>query len=151
MKALLSARILCSRDRILHAVSACFILLTNPIHIAAQQEAKPLPPLSFNKGQLVYTPDASGNRIPDFSYCGYMASEKPIPTIPVKIIVPVTRGDATLRIQSALDHVGSLPPDANGFRGAVLLQKGNYEVFGQLRITASGVVLRGSGVNETGK
>ena len=148
MKALLSARILCSSNIILHAVSACFVLLTNPIHIAAQEEAAPSP-LSVNKEQLVYTPDPRGNRIPDFSYCGYMASEKPIPTIPVKIIVPVIKGDATLRIQSALDHVASLPPDANGFRGAVLLQKGSYEVSGQLRITASGVVLRGSGVNDT--
>jgi hypothetical protein len=65
------------------------------------------------------------------------------------VIVPVSKGDATLRIQSALDHVASLPLDANGFRGAVLLQKGNYEVSGQLQITASGVVLRGSGVNNT--
>jgi hypothetical protein len=108
-----------------------------------------LPPLSFNKGQLVYSPDILGNRIPDFSYCGYMASEKTIPTIPVRVIVPVAKGDATLRIQSAIDHIASLPVDANGFRGAVLLQKGAYEIFGQLRITASGIVLRGSGVNET--
>ena len=108
-----------------------------------------MPPLLFEKGKLSYTPEANGDRIPDFSYCGYMASEKPVPDIPVKVIVPVTKGDATLRIQSALDYVAELPADANGFRGAVLLQKGTYEVFGQLRITASGVVLRGSGVNET--
>jgi len=149
LKALLSARKLYSKKNILHAVTACFILLTNPHYIAAQKEAKPLPPISFEKGKLIYTTDSLGNRIPDFSYCGYMASEKPIPTIPVKVIVPVTKGDATLRIQAALDYVASLPIDANGFRGAVLLQKGTYEVVGQLRITASGVVLRGNGVNET--
>lgn len=68
----------------------------------------------------------------------------------VKIMVPVVKGDATLRIQSALDYVASLPPDANGYRGAVLLQKGIYEVFGQLKINASGVVLRGSGMDENG-
>src|SRR5436190_18145787 len=149
MKALLSAGKLCKRNFILHAATACFIVLTNPFHIAAQKEAKPLPPLFFDKGKLIYTPDPQGNRIPDFSYCGYMASEKPIPTVPVKVVVPVAKGDATLRIQSALDYVASLPLDANGFRGAVLLQKGNYEVLGQLRIAASGVVLRGSGVNST--
>ncbi|HEX6847869.1 MAG TPA: DUF6298 domain-containing protein [Chitinophagaceae bacterium] len=115
----------------------------------AQKPVKPVVPLSYENGTLFYTPDSLGNRIPDFSYCGYKASEQPIPTIPVKIVVPVSRGDATLRIQSALDHVASLPPDANGYRGAVLLQKGTYEVLGQIRITASGVVLRGSGVNET--
>jgi hypothetical protein len=65
-------------------------------------------------------------------------------------VVPVSRGDATLRIQSALDYVAGLPVDANGFRGAVLLQKGEYEISGQVRINASGVVLRGSGINENG-
>lgn len=149
MKALSLARILCNKNFLRHAVVACLAVLTNPFHIIAQKEAKPLPPLSFDKGRLIYSPDEQGNRIPDFSYCGYKASEEPIPTIPIKVVVPVTKGDATLRIQSALDHVASLPADANGFRGAVLLQKGTYEVFGQLRITASGVVLRGSGVNET--
>ena len=149
MKALLLARKLCYKNFVLHAATACFILLTNPFHIAAQKEVKQLPPLSFHNGRLLYTPDGQGNQIPDFSYCGYKASEQPIPTLPVKIIVPVAKGDATLRIQSALDHVAGLPADAKGFRGAVLLQKGAYEVFGQLRITASGVVLRGSGVNET--
>ena len=129
-----------------------FLLLTLLIIqqvLPAQKPEKPVVPLLFDKGKLVYTTDSRGNRIPDFSYCGYKASEQPIPTIPVKVIVPVSKGDATLRIQSALDYVASLPIDANGFRGAVLLQKGTYEVLGQLRITASGVVLRGGGVNET--
>jgi hypothetical protein len=131
---------------------SCYFLLIAmllALHSDAQMYKKDFSPLVLQNGVISYKPDSLGNRIPDFSYCGYMASEKPIPIIPVKVIVPVTKGDATLRIQSALDHVASLPLDANGFRGAVLLQKGTYEVLGQLRITASGVVLRGSGVNET--
>ena len=139
-----------SRKYFFHAVLVCSAVFTNPNYIFAQKEVKPLPPLSFERGKLVYAPDSFGNRIPDFSYCGYMASEKPIPAIPVKVVVPVGKGDATLRIQSALDYVASLPVDENGFRGAVLLQKGMYEVSGQLRITASGVVLRGSGMSENG-
>ena len=131
--------------RFLFLISSLFIQQALP----AQKQAKPVPPLYSEKGKLIYTADAQGNRIPDFSYCGYKASEQPIPTIDVKVVVPVKAGDATLRIQSALDYVASLPADANGFRGAVLLQKGTYEVFGQLRITASGVVLRGSGINAT--
>ncbi|HLO38015.1 MAG TPA: hypothetical protein VK173_05990, partial [Lacibacter sp.] len=115
----------------------------------AQKQVKPVPPLYSEKGKLIYTTDAQGNRIPDFSYCGYKASEQPIPNVDVRVVVPVKAGDATLRIQSALDYVASLPADAKGFRGAVLLQKGTYEVLGQLRITASGVVLRGSGINAT--
>lgn len=114
--------------------------------LLAQKPLKPAP-LFVDKGKLLYTPDSLGNRIPDFSYCGYKASEQPIPNVDIKVVVPVAKGDATLRIQSALDYVASLPLDANGFRGAVLLQKGTYEVYGQLRITASGVVLRGSGIN----
>ncbi len=124
-------------------------LITGQQALLAQKQVKPVPPLYSEKGKLIYTADAQGNRIPDFSYCGYKASEQPIPNIDVKVVVPVKAGDATLRIQSALDYVASLPADAKGFRGAVLLQKGTYEIFGQLRIITSGVVLRGSGVNAT--
>ncbi|OCX53047.1 pectate lyase [Mucilaginibacter sp. PPCGB 2223] len=107
---------------------------------------KPQPPVAAGKdGKLVYAADEQGNRIPDFSYCGYMASEKAIPNVPVKVVVPVKKGDATLRIQSALDYVASLPADKEGIRGAVLLEKGKYDVAGTLLIRKSGVVLRGSG------
>ncbi|MEO6733734.1 MAG: DUF6298 domain-containing protein [Ferruginibacter sp.] len=117
----------------------------------AQKKSSPVPPIVFKNGQLTYTAEPSGDRIPDFSYCGYMASEKAIPSnVPVKVVVPVMKGDATNRIQSALDYVASLALDATGFRGAVLLQKGNYDVSGQLRITMSGIVLRGSGMNPEG-
>lgn len=112
--------------------------------LLAQKPIKPVLPLYQERGQLFYNADSLGNRIPDFSYCGYMASEKSIPMVPVKVIVPFVKGDATLRIQAAIDYVSSLPLDANGFRGAVLLQKGIYEVGGQLLIPASGIVLRGS-------
>lgn len=115
----------------------------------AQKSVKPAP-LYVDKGKLLYTTDSLGNRVPDFSYCGYKASEQSIPNVDVKVVVPVTKGDATLRIQSALDYVALLPVDANGFRGAVLLQKGTYEVLGQIKINVSGVVLRGSGMNGNG-
>lgn len=116
----------------------------------AQKPTKPPSPLAHENGRLLYHADSLGNRIPDFSYCGYKASEEPIPTITVKVVVPVTKGDATARIQSALDYVASLPVDASGFRGAVLLQKGTYSVAGQLKMMASGVVLRGSGMGKNG-
>jgi len=120
--------------------------------LLAQKPLKPAPllPLYVEKGKLLYTPDSLGNRIPDFSYCGYKGSAQAIPNVDIKVVVPVTKGDATLRIQSALDYVASLPVDANGFRGAVLLQKGVYEILGQLQINASGVVLRGSGMGTGG-
>lgn len=125
-------------------------LVAVDVSVFAQKPSKPLSPLVVTNGVITYNPDSLGNRIPDFSYCGYKASEQAIPDVEVKVVVPIAKGDATLRIQSALDYVAGLPLDANGFRGAVLLQKGTYEVFGQLRITASGVVLRGSGMDEKG-
>ena len=116
-----------------------------------KKSAQSSAPLSVGKdGKITYQADENGNRIPDFSYCGYMASEQPIPSIQVKVVVPLKKGDATLRIQSALDYVASLPVGADGFRGAVLLNKGIYEVDGSLKIKASGVVLRGSGMGADG-
>jgi len=107
---------------------------------------KPQPPVAESKdGKLIYAADANGDRIPDFSYCGYMASEKAIPNAPVKVVVPVKKGDATVRIQAALDYVAGLPVGKDGIRGAVLLEKGKYDVLGTLVINASGVILRGSG------
>ncbi len=119
-------------------------------NLIAQKQAKPILPIYFENGKLNYTKDSLKNRIVDFSYCGYKASEESIPTIEIKAIVPVVKGDATLIIQSALDYVATLPMDEKGFRGAVLLQKGNYEILGQLRINASGIVLRGSGFGNNG-
>ncbi len=117
----------------------------------AQKAPKPQPPVRMDKeGHLVYTPDEKGNRIPDFSYAGYAAGEQSIPEVPIKIFVPVKPGDATARIQAALDYVSALPPDKNGFRGAVLLSRGRHELAGTLRIAATGVVLRGSGMGADG-
>ncbi|MCK9300303.1 MAG: pectate lyase, partial [Bacteroidales bacterium] len=110
---------------------------------AAQPSVK-----SNQSGTLEYTQDAQANCIPDYSYCGYMASEQPIPDLPVRAVVPWMPGDNTVRIQEAIDYVSSLEPDAEGFRGAVLLEKGSYEIAGGLTISASGVVLRGSGYME---
>jgi hypothetical protein len=112
---------------------------------------KPIPPISFGKdGKLAYSPDSLGNRIPDFSYCGYMAGEQSIPDVPIKIKVRAQQGDMTRKIQDALDYIAKLPIDKNGFRGAVLLEKGLYEIQGGLKIKASGIVLRGSGMAESG-
>lgn len=117
----------------------------------AQKKEKVPPPVSAGKdGMLIYSPDSLGNRIPDFSYAGYMAGESAVPDIQAKIFVPLIKGDATLRIQAAIDYVSALKPDKNGFRGAVLLGKGTYEISGSLFIRASGVVLRGSGMNDNG-
>lgn len=120
--------------------------------VLAAHPSQQLPPaVSVDKnGKLVYATDPQGNRVPDFSYCGYRAGDEPIPDVPVRVVVPVSKGDATVRIQAAIDYVASLPLDNNGVRGAVLLEKGIYDVAGSLKIGASGVILRGSGMHESG-
>ena len=97
------------------------------------------------KYRLVYTADAEGNRIPDFSHAGYKNGDSPIPHVrTVKTIEPI-EGDNTAHLQAAIDEVGLRTPDSTGFRGAVLLAPGNYPVAGTLRVNRSGVVLRGRG------
>lgn len=118
--------------------------------IQAQQRRENVPAIRTDKAVLDYTTDARGNRIPDFSYCGYKASEVSIPEVAVKAVVPFQEGDATARIQAALDYVAGLEADADGFRGAVLLEAGCYELSGGLTIRNSGVVLRGSGCHDNG-
>ena len=73
--------------------------------LLAQKQVKPVPPLSSERGKLVYSNDELGNRIPDFSYCGYKASEQSIPNLDVKVVVPVKSGDATF--QYAYDNKGN--------------------------------------------
>lgn len=128
--------------------SIIFILLIIPFVFVFSQKQKQIPVFYNNQRQLEYTSDDKGNRVPDFSYCGYKASETKIPDVPVKIIVPRQPGDMTEIIQQAINHVSSLPIDENGFHGTILLEEGTYAVQGRLKITNSGIILRGSG---TGK
>lgn len=118
--------------------------------IAQTATDKPLPPLSYRQGKLQYQADSLGNRIPDFSYCGYKAGEQPIPDITTGILVPLTNEDATDRIQAAIDYISKLPTDKNGLRGAVILEAGQYKVKGSLHLHTSGVVIRGSGFGDNG-
>lgn len=106
--------------------------------------------LSTN-GALQYTPDSLGNIIPDFSRVGYHQGDKPIPDVPVrKTISPAPTGSSQEVIQKAIDELALIEPDENGFRGAILLKKGIYHIPGTLRITSSGIVLRGEGDHGSG-
>lgn len=96
-------------------------------------------------GKLVYKTTPAGDRIMDFSTAGYMGGGVALPDVPVKkAISPSGAEDDTSRIQSAIEEVSQLPLE-KGFRGAVLLEPGTFVISRSLVITASGVVLRGSG------
>ena len=101
-------------------------------------------------GKLVYVADSLGNTIPDFSHAGYKGGGVPIPYVATKEIVWPVLGDNSDNIQAAIDRVSALPLDASGFRGAVLLKMGIYNLEKPITIKASGVVLRGEGMSDIG-
>lgn len=119
-----------------------FLLLIPIIGMGQKYE---LPSICWIEGSLVYTADSLGNNIPDYSFCGFKASSQAIPFVPVKVVVPAITGDATSEIQKAIDYVSELPVNENGFRGAILLEEGVFNVNGRLKIEYSGVIIRGSG------
>ena len=110
----------------------------------------PLPIISNGTNGLRYDADEHGDRVPDFSSCGYASADQQIPIAPVRVVVSPTKEDETAQIQHAINYVAGLPADSNGLRGAVLLLKGRHKLFGELQITNSGVVLRGQGAGEDG-
>ena len=85
----------------------------------------------------------------DYSYCGYHASADTIPLVKARAYVEWADGDMSATIQQAIDYVSALPVGADGFRGAVQLAPGTYQLRDRLVIGASGVVLRGAGRNAT--
>lgn len=102
-------------------------------------------------GLLIYVPDKDGNTIPDFSRVGYHHGNKSIPTYPVLKIITPAEGDNWENIQRAIDEISRNKQDINGHRGTILLKRGEYRVAQTIRISASGIILKGEGdnVNET--
>ena len=126
----------------------CFVLSSLAL-LAGPKTPSPIISVGAD-GRLKYDSDAQGNRVPDFSSCGYAGANRAIPDAPARVTVAPGKGDSTARIQAAIDYVAGLPLDSNGLRGAVLLLKGRHEVSGSLRLNASGVVLRGQGMDSKG-
>ena len=127
------------------------ILLFSGLIIRAQ-DIPPTTSLVYpgTDGRLVYVADSLGNKIPDFSNAGYKGGGVALPYVAVKETVWPVLGDNSANIQAAIDRVSALPPDAAGFRGAVLLKMGIYNLETPIYIKASGVVLRGEGMSDIG-
>ncbi|WP_242691731.1 hypothetical protein [Desertivirga arenae] len=97
-------------------------------------------------GQLKYNADGKGNTIPDFSHVGYHHGEIEIPDVRiVKSVNAAATGSSDEIIQHAINEVAKMPLDKNGFRGAILLRKGQYVIADAIKINQSGIVLRGEG------
>ncbi|MES2920144.1 MAG: DUF6298 domain-containing protein [Verrucomicrobiota bacterium] len=125
------------------AAVACSVISLRAVEV-------PSPVKGGEGGKLTYETDPAGNRVPDFSAAGYVGGGVTLPDVTPRLLVKPGTGDAGSRIQAAIDQMATLKPDAAGLRGAVLLAPGRYEIAGQVKITASGVVLRGSGNGESG-
>lgn len=85
----------------------------------------------------------------DFSHAGYRGGGVAPPVPPVVIRVQPGEGDDTARILAALDQAARAPSDPEGRRGAVLLEPGEFQVEGQVRLDVGGVALRGAGDRAT--
>lgn len=105
--------------------------------------------LTYKEGRISYQPDALGNRILDYSYCGFRYSEEGLPAVSTRIRVLPQDGDMSAYIQQLIDSLANLPLDENGFRGAIELDGGTFVLHTPLRITASGIVVRGSAQSPT--
>lgn len=97
-------------------------------------------------GRITYNADKDGFILPDFSHAGYKGGGIDLPEVATVITISAIPGtDNTQNIQTAIDYVGSLPKNANGIRGAVLLKAGKYDIYGTIYVKYDGVVLRGVG------
>lgn len=101
-------------------------------------------------GRMLYRPDDQADHLPNFANVGYKGGMTALPEVGVKSTVAPGDGDDAARIQAAINRVSALPMDANGFRGAVLLKAGEYQIAGNISLRASGVVLRGEGDSAQG-
>lgn len=123
-------------------ISHVFGLLLLSVSFFSQQESSII--YENANGCLEYISDEKNNYIPDFSYAGYNYGATPLPDVPVIKTLDAINGDNTAHIQSALDSIATLEVQENGFRGALLLNPGEYEIHGQLFIRKNGIVLRGT-------
>jgi hypothetical protein len=95
--------------------------------------------------------DSDGRSLPDFSYAGYHQGESPLPQSEEGVFDVVNgfgadstgQQDATLQIQSAIDAA----QEKGG--GVVFIPQGDYLLLGGLKVSKSGVVIRGAGPERT--
>jgi hypothetical protein len=85
-------------------------------------------------------------RLPDFSYAGYHAGERPIPVVPVAVDV---RDFGAVGDGVADDTQAFLDAIAAAERGAVFVPSGRYKITRVLFIEKSNIVLRGESRDST--
>ena len=112
--------------------------------LSASGADQSVPLIRSDQGGLVYELSIQGDRVPDFSYCGYMASAEAIPAVATRLRLTPSGGDDTRHIQAALDHLSQMAVNESGWHGALQLSTGDFLVNGTLKLRSSNVVLRGT-------
>ncbi|HEX8601773.1 MAG TPA: DUF6298 domain-containing protein, partial [Pseudoduganella sp.] len=131
--------------------------IMRPGRMACLIAAALLAPLLMTATAVLAAPSATQGLPPpgsaqvaiDFSHAGYGAGAAVPRVAAPTLLVRPGGGDDTALLQAALDAAARLPRRADGFRGVVELAPARFHVGGQLRMTAEGVVLRGSGIGRT--
>lgn len=121
-----------------------FLLAMIAVSTAAQAPSAHLGP----DGHLVYSPTPRGDRIADFSYAGYMSGGVALPTVPTAETLNPSGQDDTAALQSALDRTAARAA-AEHKTFALQLGPGTFHLSKTINISASNVVLRGSGAGKT--
>jgi hypothetical protein len=99
-------------------------------------------------GKLAYAATPSGDHIVDFSYAGYRGGGVALPDAPVAETLAPSGADDTTVLQSALDRVAAVAAKS-GTPQALLLAPGTFHLNAAMKISASNLVLRGSGRDKT--
>jgi hypothetical protein len=99
-------------------------------------------------GKLAYATTPTGDHIVDFSYAGYRGGGVALPDAPVAETLTPSGADDTSALQSALNRVAALATKSNTPQ-ALLLAPGTFHLSAPINISASNLVLRGSGRDKT--
>ncbi len=120
-------------------IAALVVILAGLRACAAQEQL----PQVQTEGRLQFNTDISGNRMPDYAYCGYRASEEPLPQVSTRLRIEPSGRDDTLRLEEAIASLAAMPLDKAGWRGALQLGAGTFYVSGAIGLEQNGIVLRG--------
>jgi len=116
---------------------------------AAAQLAAQAPSARLDsQGHLVYAHTAHGDHMADFSYAGYMGGGVALPAVPAGETLAPSGPDDTAAVQAALDRI-AVQAATKHHALALVLAPGTFHLSKTIEITASNVVLRGSGVGKT--
>ncbi|MCU0794918.1 MAG: autotransporter-associated beta strand repeat-containing protein [Akkermansiaceae bacterium] len=131
------------------------LILSCGLHPALAQVSNNSWVYPSSTGNLIHRLDERGQSIADFSNCGYRSGNVPLPDVQREIApsrwvtVSPGSGDDTALIQNAINTVKAMTPDANGWRGVVYLNAGEYQLANTVTIDAGGIVLKGAGDSPT--